>query len=531
MKIHSMCMVSALAVLSLFAAACGDRRPDEPVIDGPGIDEPVASTLFDEVYTHLERGDSEEALVLLRHAMTELPDGIEKLNAFAMQIDILLREGRLTEAQEAYLDALATEPQCAEHAHGMIEQHLEFEDDESSLLVWAGRVLQAGPPPGLQPVYMRIELLALQRIGAIDDVVEALDRYSADTDPAMLGSLTLSIAEKLIEDEQISDAERLHQWLTTAGDRDEAYLRPIALLEMDLLIARDLWERFNDAAQRALDLLEDREAATRFERWRREAMRARRVDVADRLAEQTLTRHERLPVTAVRAARWHIAIPWQQGDGDKALTRFEDVTVGGGLPARHLSPLIGWMADAIFNDGTRDQALRFLEISDAIPWSDMADDARNRHVGILLDISFNAADYERSIALLDEGLPHYDDRWHEVMRNKVYAHKAEDTGNTDEAVRRFRLFMEHIVADKNEEDDADLIDPVSGHRVTNSMILALNARRIGNILSLADRVEEASDAYAEAADYYRQAIDEVGENSPEADWIREQLADMASPNP
>ncbi len=526
MKFWCSGITSVLMVLSLFGSACVERQPDETAIAAPD-----ARALFEEIYTHLEEGDTGEALNLLRYAVAELPDGIDKQNAFALKVDLLLREDRVEEAQEIYIDALTADPECAERAHGMIEQYLELDDDETLLLGWVQRVLRAEPPPALQTAYLQSELLILQRDADIEEVCKALDRYSAEFDPAIIESVTFALAEKLIQDRQLDDAERLQQWLTAAADRDEIYLRASALLETELVMARNSWELFNDSAQRALMMLDEREAGTRFARWLRGARRARQVDVADRLAAQTLTWHERFPVTAALAARWYLSIPWDQGDGEEALTRFKRLSVGGGLPPQYLTPLIGWMSNVIFSDGTQEQSVKFLKISDALPWSEIADDARSRFLGILLDISFNAADYDRSIAFLDEGLPQYDAEWHKLMRNKVYAHKAEDAGDTDEAIRRFRVFMEDIAAEMEGEDKQELLDPVSGQRVTPSMILALNARRIGDILSRSDRAEEAAAAYDEAVGYYSRALEEVGAKSAEAAWIRTQLDEMADTQP
>lgn len=512
-----------VTALALFGAACGERQPDEALPELPD-----AAVLFESINAHVERGETGEALTLLRRAVTELPDGIEKKNAFAFKINLLLREGRIEDAQDVYIDALTAEPACAEYAHGMIEQYLEFDDDQTALLGWARRVLRAEPPSALRPAYLQIELRLLQRDAGIGKVTETLDRYVADVEPAILAPVTLTLAETLLQDGAKDDAEQLHQWLVAAEVRDEAYDRASRLMEMELLMANGRWERFTETAQRALVMLDDRDAATRFERWLRGAMRARQEDAADRLAAQTLTRHETFPAAAARAARWYLAIPWERGDRDASLNRFQGLAMGGGLPPQHLAPLVGWMADVIFNEGTVEQSVRFLELSDTLPWSRMAEDTRGRLIGLLLDISFNAADYDRSIALLDEGLPQYDPAWHEIMRNKVLAHKAEDAGDTAEAVRRFRVFMEHIAAEQEAGDKEELVDPISGHRMTHSMIMALNARRIGDIYSRADHLEEAQAAYTEAAGYYREAIEEVGKASPEGVWIRTQLDEMGA---
>ncbi len=525
MKLRGLGMVMALAALALSTVSCGGERRavDEENQDTATAEQDVSFD-FDEVYSHLNAGDHEAALMRLREALADLPGGPDKETAFVLKIDLLLRENRLADAQHAYLEALSGNPRGAERAHGMIERFLEFEGGTEDVLPWAQRVLQAGPPPDLRQTYLRMELLALHEIREMEGVLQRLDDYRKDLEPAALAALGLSLAEQMIGDSLIDDAGRFQQWLAAAGAREEVYRQYAALLSVELLIARNRWDELVGEAQQALHLLdEDEDALSRFDRWCRAAMRSRQFDVADRLAESFMSRYERFPRTAVRAARWWVAIPWEHGDRDEALSRFETLAAGETLPMQTLAPFVEWMAAAVFNAGTREQTLRFLELSDALPWSEIGEDARGRNMGVLLDLSFNVSDYERSIALLNEGVPDYDARWHEVMLNKVYAHKAEDAGRTDEAVRRFRRFMDDIV---EEPDRETLIDPVTGHRVTDFMILALNARRIGNILAADGRVEEAESAYAEAVGYYRQAIEEVGSGTPEAAWIREQITEM-----
>jgi hypothetical protein len=63
------------------------------------------------------------------------------------------------------------------------------------------------------------------------------------------------------------------------------------------------------------------------------------------------------------------------------------------------------------------------------------------------------------------------------------------------------------------------------------MILGLNARRIGDILTSARRTAEAQKAYAEAAGYYEAALPRFMETDRERGQIRQALNELRALQP
>jgi len=120
-------------------------------------------------------------------------------------------------------------------------------------------------------------------------------------------------------------------------------------------------------------------------------------------------------------------------------------------------------------------------------------------------------------------VPGHDPAWQATMLNKVKAHQALKEGNTDEAVKRFRAFMDAIAS----QEDQGHRDPVTDERVSRPMILGYNAKRIGDILVAAGRADEAAKAYAEATANYRDALTAFAETDPEHKTITAALAELA----
>ena len=87
------------------------------------------------------------------------------------------------------------------------------------------------------------------------------------------------------------------------------------------------------------------------------------------------------------------------------------------------------------------------------------------------------------------------------MIAKIHAHIEMQKGNSREAVRYLREFMGYIA-----KQDRMEIDPVNNCRVSNEMILGLNAKRIGDLLVKAGDPTGAREAYHESRGYYTKAL-------------------------
>jgi hypothetical protein len=139
----------------------------------------------------------------------------------------------------------------------------------------------------------------------------------------------------------------------------------------------------------------------------------------------------------------------------------------------------------------------------------------------MLDGAFVLEDYDRTLRLLEEGIPDREPEWHEMAITKVKAHKALQEGRPLDAVRHFREFMKFV--EQREEPERD---PSTGILHTREMSLGRNAKRIGDILREAGQDEEARRAYEEAEQYYAAALEEVEPDSREADLIRTEKAQI-----
>lgn len=168
----------------------------------------------------------------------------------------------------------------------------------------------------------------------------------------------------------------------------------------------------------------------------------------------------------------------------------------------------------------RDDKARLMDMLQGIVDGSDPEYFRRQAAGMILDLSFFLDRFAVALAILErpDGIAGRDPEWRKLMAVKVRAHLALQQGKPLEAVGHFREFMKIIAAEGKDD-----LDPVDNTRVTPDMILGLNAKRIGDILSGAGDKVAAAKAYAEARDYYARAQKAFAENSKERQKIDESL--------
>ena len=145
-------------------------------------------------------------------------------------------------------------------------------------------------------------------------------------------------------------------------------------------------------------------------------------------------------------------------------------------------------------------------------------DERNRVKQNVFNVAFLLEDYDKVIAILEEGLP-YEESWHNMALNKARAHKALKTGNKREAVERFNAFIKDTLNEFSHPE----IDPSTGMIYSKEMILGFNSRRVGDLLTDLGENQEAEESYKQAISYYETALNKLAVGSGEFEFIMDEL--------
>ena len=325
----------------------------------------------------------------------------------------------------------------------------------------------------------------------------------------------------LLGDSSFDDAAKLIEFLETKYGGDSELGQMAIGARLDLVLQQSKWEDVADTIRDLAKTLTDANLATAVDKVSGGATRAGRFDVIAAVDEFVLNETKDKPHARETAARSWVFAANDSKDVELTLKRTTAVA-GMGFPATVLSRLITTIHPLVLASGTKEQVNAFIGLAQGSLTGLTDENERSGVINVLLDASFLADRPELTIELLEAGIPGQDQNWHETMINKVKAHKALKEGNKREAVDRFRKFMEYVKIQKEEE----IVDSVSGERVTREMILGLNAARIGDILTDMKESAEARAAYGDAKKFYEDALKKLDKNSKEHARVTEQIAEL-----
>jgi tetratricopeptide (TPR) repeat protein len=294
----------------------------------------------------------------------------------------------------------------------------------------------------------------------------------------------------------------------------------VATSRIDLFSRRGQWEDAEAHFKQAADGLDDGALRRAFMVLEDAARRAQQPDLADRLCVFVLEQQKGKGVSVLAAARRWVANATGRGTPE-ACRRLKAVVEDHLAPGDSL-PLYASSFYKLAEACEREDQEALLALGEALHERLQSEQQKDQMLTLLFDGAFMIGDYDRAMPLLEAGLPHRDEDWHAMARNKLRAHMALDEGNVDEAVERFRVFMDYV-SDFWEQPERD---PSTGIQHTREMALGFNARRIGDILSKAGKADAADDAYAEARAHYLEAERKLKAGSKELALVKEALASL-----
>ena len=165
-------------------------------------------------------------------------------------------------------------------------------------------------------------------------------------------------------------------------------------------------------------------------------------------------------------------------------------------------------------------ALRSVAASGRTLKQRLSDDADLEMMRVYeLDADFLLKDYDGCLALLDQGIPDHDPAWHEMMKTKVLAHKAEAAGDWAAAAKGYDKFLDML-------PDEDQQDPTTGIVYSRLTLVGNNQRRIAGLWEKAGKPDKAAAALVAARKSYRKALEANAAGKETAEYIEKQLKEL-----
>lgn len=354
---------------------------------------------------------------------------------------------------------------------------------------------------------------------ALDIMPMCVDRMSPDASYATLGAFL----SQLLRARQYDDLLRTIDYVRNMFPNRVGLQELCTVNEIDHLVATRNFEKAVTLLMNQAGELSDANMAAVAGRLLAQGRAKTDTQSLEQLCEfvitKTLGKQRTLDTVA---ARW-VALAQKQGKLELVPVRLSRLLAAGAT-----SSVVARSYTSAGNDILQksDKAMlqQMMQIGQSLSSNTRNKDDRIDIARLMLDYSCILEDFNASSSLLricyqDQ----LDSEEYLRMSNKVLAHKALKEGRTDEAVRRFRDFMESA-----KTWTTDQYDPSTGETVPVNAILGLNAKRIGDILQAAGDKKGATAAYTEAKTYYQAAVDKVKDGTMWKANVEKALKELSS---
>ena len=510
----------AAALVALPALADDPAPAAEPAAGEEGA--PAAADpeeafyrLFADPQEKFEAGDLEGVSAGFKAALADPVHAPNAPRIFSIYLGFLLQTSQIEEAKSVYLGALRTDPAWAEPCSGYIYGYLSETGDRAGALDWARTLLTQDVPESYRvsaTEWLATGLLASgDRAGAFAAATNGLAQFPAEA----FAPVAERFARAAISAKDLGTAEEF----LAAIDGREGYAPAASCLRLRLLGARG---KFAEAAA-ALPGLRGKAPDPDLLRALRDVFSSAKAAKDDAGLDAVAAAGALDPAFSdasgirLAAAREWLGVPLR-GEGGPALyaQRFDRLLSLDFPP----SQLYGLWTRYFYDVLDDEDALRSVAASGRTLKQRLSDAADLEMMRVYeLDADFLLKDYDGCLALLDEGIPDHDPAWHEMMKTKVLAHRAEAAGDWAGAAKGYARFLAMLPEEEQQ-------DPTTGIVYSRLTLVGNNQRRIAGLWEKAGDAAKAKTALAAARDAYRKALAGNLAGKETADYIEKQLKEL-----
>ncbi len=467
----------------------------------------------------LQKGDTNAALNLLMVGQDKsLRQHAEQVGVL---LHILLANGKLVEADRIYQENMAQSDRLLRDYLYALHQHYARQGDKQARLDWVVGLQARSLPPDLKAQAFGWLLDANRELGPVSRVVELIPVCVKHQDPAVCQAMLLDLISAY---EGEGNTEAVGSVLgaidRAAGSRADLR-RLVTVQRLNLLFASGRWSDAESRFKKTASDLTEAELLACFKYAEARTVKAGQLELWDRLCAWVLKEQQAKPaVWRAAASAWL----------DNALARKAVAEIPGRLESLrkmgcHPDLLFGLFLDfggLVLRDGNQDDARALIKFSAGVEKTLTDPSDKDCYRQLLADAYFTIEDYDQALAVFSPPSSLMDAKQQAVLINKLQAHQALKKGEKEEAIKRFREFMESVKGWAAPERA-----PYSDMLFTKEMCLGVNAKRIGEIYASMNDSAKAQAAYQEADAYYVIAQKELQAKPQESEYIKARRDELA----
>jgi tetratricopeptide (TPR) repeat protein len=508
-----------MAMAVSLVTGCGKSREktETPVV--PEV------SMLDTFYTEigaLEASGGVEAAISRMLAMLNLPEYAEiRPSVFDYLLHVFIKEGQLPSAQDLYLELGGSDPVLAEAGFRQI-MFSSLSGSAEDGAAWLEKIIAGSFPLSLRTAAWQSRMELYAKSGSIAPA-------AARVGELMSGDLAASVHEivgvAFSQGMQVPDLDGVDALLEA--------VRPYAggnvkLNEVVLRVTGEMLTR-RGLLEKAMDHYLDNAAAlgdAELVRGLRPLLVAAREkglgDLVRRGVEAAYSKGDEFPVTRDSVAAWTVSVAVDSGVARELLDATRTAFDRGASVSKFYPVFLNGFYPAIQGDSAETRADIMALIARMRKTPGLSERLLGMMGTALLDCAFFSKDFKAALAIVEEGIAGFDEKWHVELKDKIMAHIALQEERFDDAVALFQKHIERVSAWTEPASN-----PEDGRPVIKEVVLGFNEKRIGDIWSgVKGHEADSKAAYGRARRHYQDALGILSADTPEYARAVAELAEV-----
>lgn len=462
--------------------------------------------------TLLQQGDTNAAVdVLVFCYQRSLQQNADQFTAL---MNILLARGDLWGVQHIFHQNLAQHDKLTRNHYNFLHQYYAGQADKQVLLDWTLSLQSQDLPPVLRVQVFSWLLDASRSLGPVSRVTDLVPVCVRDFNVPTSRSLLMGAIDAYTAAGNYKAVIQVLDAVDRATRRQPEWRRWVVCQRVNLSFTAGQWAEAESLFEKEAKALPDGDLTKCFQHAMVCAGKANQVDLPDRLCAWILKKQKNKPMTWQAAAGVWLANAQAQKKVGEITPRLEKL-MRQKCPADTLLSFYFKYWKYVAKDGKPADMIALLKFNERLSATVVDQKAKDRLRLNAVEGCFMLEDYTKALQLLEEPLSMMSPVAQDQSVNKIKAHLALQKGDKQEAIKRFRAFMDAVKTWTKPN-----LDPLTGQVYTKEMYLGLNAKRIGDILKSMNDAKGAKTAYKEASRYYVMAGKKFHKNTPEGQYIK-----------
>lgn len=522
MKFYKTLTLAAISVVCM-GAAFAEEAPAEGETAVVDNDEAIYQ-FFYKVEDLLSSGKTNEATVAFEAGLVDEKIGVANPRLFLNYINYLCFIGEFTKAEEKYLSFLRTNEEIGGQGFEIIYSSYLYTNQQEKALQWAQILLEQPISIELRQIAFKWVVDSLRTAGKFDEIFKVLDKYASVFSTETIARNVFSTIMSFEKQADLPLIDKFTQVFYKLDQESTWVSGGLAFAELHKQYINADWDVVNALLPEVLKFVDDTIMQQEMVKFVKKTKTSGNLDKAEMLLFTTIMEipASNSPRTRMYAAREWVGIPVIKQDITWFPARLVKLQDLGYAPRELYRIFSAYFFDVVSDTKVLAQVCKFGE--ELFPKLAADDEGlANLLRSNLLDGYFLTKNYDKVIAMLEQGIPERDEAWVKMTIAKTKADRANDAKQYDEAIAQYTTFIELMLEGKDEV----MPDPTSNIVYTKDSIAGKNYKRIADIQKLAGKpASEIAASIAKAKEYYTRAKENNTHGKETAEYLEQCLSEL-----